>query len=174
MHGIKEACSNMVANEGFTMKPQALCVCAAVVIAGCVQNNAPPPQLLVVQNLVDAIAVVETGGEFSPDRSVGDGGLSRGRFQIGKAFWLDSGVKATYQEAWSNPLIGQQVMLAYWARYSGVKRGLNTPITMATAEWMARTHNGGPKGYRKQATVKYWRKVKTTLGTRYGHHRTMP
>ena len=154
------------------MKPQALCVCAAVVTAGCVQDNAPPPQLLLVQSLVDAIAVVETGGELNPDSAIGDIGLtpSRGRYQISRPYFIDSGIQTTYQEAWSNPLIGQQVMLAYWARYSGVKRGLNTPITMATAEWMARTHNGGPKGYRKQATVKYWRKVKTTLETRYGNH----
>mgnify|MGYP003681423291 CR=1 FL=1 len=31
------------------------------------------------------------------------------------------------------------------------------------AEKVARIHNGGPKGYRKKATIKYWKKVLTEL-----------
>jgi hypothetical protein len=33
----------------------------------------------------------------------------------------------------------------------------------ASDEVLARIHNGGPKGYKKTATVKYWNKVKKEL-----------
>lgn len=33
----------------------------------------------------------------------------------------------------------------------------------ATLEVLARIHNGGPRGYEKEATVKYWKKVKAAL-----------
>ena len=136
----------------------------ATMIGGCELDSQPDQlNLLRVSDLISAISEVETGGELFRDSSVGDGGYSRGRFQISLPYFIDSGIKATYQEAWSNPHIGQQVMLAYWARYSGIERRLNDAIDMETAEWLARTHNGGPRGYRKQATVKYWRKVKEVM-----------
>lgn len=34
---------------------------------------------------------------------------------------------------------------------------------IATLEVLARIHNGGPRGYEKEATVKYWKKVKAAL-----------
>jgi hypothetical protein len=33
----------------------------------------------------------------------------------------------------------------------------------ATAEDLARIHNGGPKGHTKKATLKYWDKVKKEM-----------
>lgn len=33
----------------------------------------------------------------------------------------------------------------------------------ATLEVLARIHNGGPRGYEKEATIKYWKKVKAAL-----------
>jgi hypothetical protein len=38
--------------------------------------------------------------------------------------------------------------------------------TLADVERVARIHNGGPRGHRKKATAKYWRKVRGHLAPR--------
>ena len=45
------------------------------------------------------------------------------------------------------------------ARYATERRLGRTP----TYEDVARIHNGGPNGYKKTATYKYWQKVKKKL-----------
>ena len=44
-------------------------------------------------------------------------------------------------------------------RYATEKR-LGRPVTQ---EDIARIHNGGPNGYKKKSTEKYWQKVKKVL-----------
>lgn len=43
----------------------------------------------VPEKWIDAIQVVESGGEANPDAAVGDGGKAKGRFQFHKSAWED-------------------------------------------------------------------------------------
>ena len=49
----------------------------------------------------------------------------------------------------------KEIMNAYISRYATEKCLGEHP----TAEEIARIHNGGPNGYKKEATEKYWDKV---------------
>ncbi|MDD4891979.1 MAG: hypothetical protein PHU85_18825 [Phycisphaerae bacterium] len=100
--------------------------------------------------LLAAIRQVESGGN---DRAVGDGGRSRGPYQIGRAYWTDAcrhgRVKWSYDKYVWDPARSAQVMRWYWDRYHA-----------RTDERKARIHNGGPAGCRKPSTIDYWRRVR--------------
>ena len=66
-----------------------------------------------------------------------------GWYQILPDFWTDA----------------EKVILAYWDRYATIKRLGRVP----TDEDRARIHNGGPNGYKKEATIAYWSKVRKEL-----------
>lgn len=114
-----------------------------------------------IDDLLHAIHVVESGCrvENVPD---GDDGRAIGPFQIWRVYWQDA------IEAW--PQLGgtyedcrdydyaRRVVLAYWYRYATKKR-----IGDVTAEKLARIHNGGPNGHKREITIKYWNKVKNEL-----------
>ena len=101
-----------------------------------------------------ALQEVETGGHPDPANAVGDGGKSIGWLQISAPYQQDSGVKGDVRK-WN---VAIRVCLGYWMRYC--------PQAMAGRDWqtMARTHNGGPRGTRKRATLPYWRKVQEVMG----------
>jgi len=107
-----------------------------------------------LRSLLDAIRAVESGHD---DRAVGDDGQALGPYQIWNGYLTDA-------QDWCKALVGthkdchdrrfsERVMVAYWDRY--------VPKALADRdhEVLARTHNGGPKGSTKKATVGYWRKV---------------
>ena len=102
------------------------------------------------RELYDAIRQIESGGN---DNAVGDGSVSRGPYQIGSAYWADSGVRWDYHEfVWSRPHC-EYVMHLYFKRY-----GAKTP------EEMARCHNSGPKWREKfHLTNEYWNRVKENM-----------
>jgi hypothetical protein len=116
-----------------------------------------------IVTLLAAIRQVESGGDAG---AVGDGGRSRGPFQISRAYWTDGcrqleseglavvdydqGVTDTYQSA--------RVVLAYWRRWA---RG---PLDAGDLQALARIHNGGPRGDRKASTLAYWRRVEEAMG----------
>lgn len=103
--------------------------------------------------LLDAIAHVESNN--NPD-ATGDSGRAIGSFQIHRHYWQDGirilGVDWKYRDA-RNPEKARQVVRAY-LRYYGQGKSLLD---------MARIHNGGPKGHKKEATLEYSRKVETIL-----------
>ena len=106
--------------------------------------------------LFDAIHQVETDGRH---HVVGDGGRSRGPYQISAAYWKDAcrhgGVNWSYsRHVWSRPHC-EQVMKWYWDRYDA-----------RTDQQRARIHNGGPSGHRKSSTLRYWYKVRRELARR--------
>ena len=109
----------------------------------------PPSDL----RLLAAIRRVESGGN---DIAVGDGGKSRGPYQIGRLYWADGteygGVDWDYDKYVYDPGRCVQVMRWYWARYGA-----------QTDEHKARIHNGGPRGHRKAATRGYWVKVRAAM-----------
>lgn len=102
--------------------------------------------------LLDAIRAVESGGD---NYAIGDGGRSRGPYQIGKPYWQDGcefgKVNWPYELVYSRRH-SEQVMLWYWQRYGA-----------RTDEQRARMHNGGARGHRKQVTLPYWRRVQREL-----------
>jgi hypothetical protein len=100
--------------------------------------------------LLDAIRQVESGGI---DRSIGDGGRSKGPYMCGRAAWSDGGGNlADYDRLVWDRTETEKIMLAYWAKY-GAK----------TDEQRARAWNGGPNGMHKTATLAYWRKVQEAM-----------
>jgi len=105
--------------------------------------------------LLDAMRQVESGG--NPD-AVGDGGASRGPYQIQRAYWEDSRVPGRYEQV-RDDAYARRVVRAYWQRYcpGAVERG--------DMETLARVHNGGPAGARKSATLAYWHKVRRAMET---------
>jgi hypothetical protein len=110
-------------------------------------------------SFLNAIQKVETGSQKDPNNAVGDNGKALGAYQIWYSYWLDAvehhpELKACGYEAVRDPAYARAIVMAYMARYAPKD---------ATWENLARIHNGGPKGYRKAATAKYWTKVQTAL-----------
>ena len=112
-------------------------------------------------DLLEAIKQVESGGD---SEAVGDNGQSIGAYQIQRAYFDDavgfSPKLGAYQyEDVKKDNVSLLVIRAYWGRYATRKRLGREP----TLEDLARIHNGGPNGYKKQATEKYWAKVRKEL-----------
>jgi soluble lytic murein transglycosylase-like protein len=103
--------------------------------------------------LLDAIAEVESRNE---PNAVGDSGRAVGVYQIHRPYWEDGtrflGVKWKYGEA-KDPRKARQVVRAYLSHYGKGKSLID----------MARIHNGGPRGYQKNATREYARRIEAVL-----------
>lgn len=108
------------------------------------------------KDLVDAIHMVETGGRLGPIK--GDGGAALGPLQIHRACWQDANLPGKYEDV-ADLAYAKRVFAAYMARYA-TERRLGRPVT---DEDRARIWNGGPNGYKKTATLKYWAKVRKEL-----------
>jgi hypothetical protein len=130
-------------------------VALIVVLAGLGANasGARASQTPSVDLLLDAIAMVESNGD---PHAVGDNGRAIGIYQIHKSYWRDGtrilGVDWSYDHA-RDPDRSRQVVRAYLLHY-GRGRSLIDK---------ARIHNGGPRGYRKKATLKYARRIARVL-----------
>tara|TARA_Y100001937_G_scaffold127742_1_gene200952 strand:- start:1141 stop:1563 length:423 start_codon:yes stop_codon:yes gene_type:complete len=111
-------------------------------------------------SLLEAMCEVESGCNSN---AIGDNGNAIGAYQIWYAYWYDAvtfkdndelrlldGYESCYDKDYS-----EKVILAYWERYATLKRLGRNP----TDEDRARIHNGGPNGYKKDSTLKYWRKI---------------
>lgn len=105
--------------------------------------------------IYNAIRRVESGGN---DYAVGDGGASRGPYQISRAYWRDAceygGLDWDYDKHVWNRARCEYVMYLYWQRY-----GAETP------KERARIHNGGPDGAQQDCTLGYWRKIKSNFSS---------
>lgn len=117
---------------------------------------AVPAQAQTWDKFLDAIEKVESRGNVN---AVGDNGDSIGAYQIQRGYWQDAvenhpELKARGYEAVKDRQYARKIIRAYMERYA--PKG-------ATWEDLARIHNGGPKGHRKAATVKYWVKVQAAL-----------
>ena len=63
-----------------------------------------------------------------------------------------------------SPFKSRFMMEVYWTVYG--KRYFKATGKQPTYETLARIHNGGPDGWKKRATVHYWKRVKTELAKR--------
>ena len=106
-----------------------------------------------------AMIWVESRGD---PEAVGDGGCAIGVLQIHRDYWTDAmrflGEDWPYQDA-SDPVKAAMACRAYCEHYA---RAYGRPWT---AETIARIHNGGPTGWKKQATIKYYLQVRVAMGT---------
>jgi len=106
-----------------------------------------------LDRLLDAIARVES---LNDANAKGDGGRAFGAYQIHRAYWADGtrflGVAWDYEQA-ADPAKARQVARAYLLHYG---RGCSLLD-------MARIHNGGPNGHRKQSTLEYARRIAQRL-----------
>ncbi len=115
----------------------------------------PAPRVIAFREFLNALMQVESGGDA---RAVGDGGASKGLYQIGKLYWIDGcGVAGDYETAVWDKAACERVMWNYWTRYCP------DALQNLDYETLARIHNGGPRGATKQATIPYWNKVKQYL-----------
>jgi hypothetical protein len=97
-----------------------------------------------------ALHVVETGGRRGA--ILGDGGKALGPLQIHRGYHADARIGGDYSRC-ADLDYSRRVVSAYLQRYA--------PKAWAAGdvETLARIHNGGPRGDRKQATVNYAAKV---------------
>ena len=107
-----------------------------------------------VARLLEAIAEVESGNVRTSDNV----------YQIQRVYLDDLGrVYGCHfaDEVMTDRHASEQVMLAY-LEYYGERYALRTG-RQPTSEVLARIHNGGPNGWRKDSTLEYWRKVKAAM-----------
>ena len=118
-------------------------------------------------NLLNAICKVESNCEES---AVGDSGNAIGPYQIWYVYWKDAidyrpSIGGSYSDC-VNKEYSEQIIKAYWDRYANENR-LGRKVT---DEDRARIHNGGPNGWKKKSTIKYWNKVKSFIHDRNSQH----
>ena len=115
-----------------------------------------------IMTLILAIIAVESNGN---DRAIGDDGLAYGALQIHACYVQDASEYAnkswTHEDAYDRET-AIDIFLAYMSRYATEKR-IGRAVTIKD---IARIHNGGPNGYKKACTIKYWNKVKEELISR--------
>jgi hypothetical protein len=108
-----------------------------------------------IELLLDAIATAESHNNC---RVTGDGGEAAGPYQIHRAYWADGTkflhVNWSYKQA-SDPAKAREVVRAYLLHY-----GQGCDLLE-----MARIHNGGPNGHKKQCTLEYSRRIARILET---------
>lgn len=109
--------------------------------------------------LIAALIVVESQGD---DIAVGDDGRAFGCLQIHAEYVEDvnriAGASYVHEDAFDRDKAIKMVTiyLTHYCRKERLGR-------VATFEDLARCHNGGPNGYRRESTIKYWRQVETIL-----------
>jgi hypothetical protein len=91
----------------------------------------------------------------------GDNGAAIGPYQIHRIYWEDAlkadpGIGGDYQDC-RHRAYAERVIDAY------MRKWIRDDWAAGNAEVIARTHNGGPGGASKIATVGYWEKVRTVL-----------
>ena len=136
---------------------------------------APSPalqQTFTWRETLDAIRVVETGAEPDEGRgAIGDDGNALGSYQIWKPYWTDAVERnpslkvGGFERVLKDKAHSEKIVRAYMARYNkeALRRLEEGRGSMADVLRTARIHNGGPKGYRKEATLKYAAKVRKEL-----------
>ena len=110
---------------------------------------------ITTDQLMDAIAEVESGR----------GATSANVYQLRPIFVEDvcriSGQRFTFGQVVGCDELARCCIENYWEHY-GARYNRMTDRS-ADASVLARIHNGGPDGWRKPATVPYWRRVRNAL-----------
>lgn len=123
------------------------------------QHREPPRATWPRPQILSAIRWVESS--HRDDVADGDFGMAIGPYQIHEVYWRDAlaaepQLGGTYQDCRRRDY-AERVIAAYMAKWcpGAWRRG--------DAETIARTHNGGPGGADKPATLGYWQRVRARL-----------
>lgn len=129
---------------------------AAVFAAAAFAGAAEDPQT----RFFHALRVVECGDRDNPPD--GDGGRAIGPYQIWDVYWADAveadpSIRSIRYQDCRDRDCAAMVVGAYLRRYA--------PKAWDAQDWevLARIHNGGPRGHRKDATIPYWAKVQKAM-----------
>jgi len=112
-------------------------------------SHAAPPE-----SFWRALHQVETSGRRGA--ILGDNGKSLGPLQISRAYHADSRVAGSYDQV-SDLAYARRVATAYFKRYAPAA------WESGDVETLARIHNGGARGHKKQATLPYADKVRRAM-----------
>ncbi|MGK0157129.1 MAG: hypothetical protein ACI9SE_004105 [Neolewinella sp.] len=109
--------------------------------------------------LLDAIRFVESSN--NDNVRDGDDGDAIGPYQIHQAYWFDANefdesLGGTYQQCRKRNY-AERVIDAYMRRY------VKAEWAAGHGETVAKVHNGGPRGHKKNGTKGYWQRVKKRL-----------
>lgn len=121
----------------------------AITAAWVTETSASPD----IDRLLDAMEQVESCGNRNV---VGDNGRSFGPLQIQYPYWKDSRTPGVFSRV-HDRAYARRVVLNYWRRYCP------NALRSEDLQWLARTHNGGPRGVLRQATFAYWNKVRLAM-----------
>jgi len=116
---------------------------------------------LTAVDIVKALIKVESNGN---NHAIGDGGMAVGCLQIWNVVIQDvnriyhTDYKATDRTDRKKSIEICRKYLAYWGKHYEKKTGKT-----CTLEVLSRIWNGGPTGYKKDSTIKYWNKVKKEI-----------
>jgi hypothetical protein len=148
-----------------TLRPFAGLLTSLAIITACLllvsscTPTAKASEPLNLDRLIPALEKVESNR--NPD-AIGDNGKAFGILQIWEVVIIDvnraKGTAYTHQDAF-DPAKAREICRAYLSIYA-TERRLGRKPTMEDA---ARIWNGGPNGYKKDATNKYWQKVARAL-----------
>ncbi|XP_030830412.1 lysozyme 3-like [Strongylocentrotus purpuratus] len=111
------------------------------------------------------ICIVESNCKMpSPVCQIDVGSLSCGPYQIKDDYWNDARMKGgdlmgSWRKCTADMGCSGETVQGYMARYAVFSRLEHQP----TCEDFARIHNGGPNGYNRTSTLKYWSRVKECL-----------
>ncbi len=112
-------------------------------------SHAAPPE-----SFWRALHQVETSGRHGA--ILGDNGKSLGPLQISRAYWKDARVGGSYEQV-TDLAYARRVATAYFKRYAPAA------WESGDVETLARIHNGGARGHKKQATLPYADKVRRAI-----------
>jgi hypothetical protein len=117
----------------------------AILLALAATAQAAPPD-----RFFRALHIVETSGRTGA--ILGDGGRALGPLQIHRGYHADARIGGDYARC-ADLDYSRRVVSAYLQRYAPAAWAAGDVTTLA------RIHNGGPRGDKKQATVGYAAKV---------------
>lgn len=125
--------------------------------------------MIITKKLLLAIMLVESN--LNPN-AIGDGGKAYGILQIHEPYLHDAnelsirggGKRYTHDDMF-NQLYAINVFFLYMERYATEERLGRKP----TQEDIARIHNGGLHGWKRESTEKYWEKVQVELAILNSH-----
>lgn len=114
-----------------------------------------------IWQLILLLIQIESGGN---DLAVGDNGKAFGCLQIHASYVEDINRiwNTDYKHTDAFNRDDAINMLMFYTAHYALKLEEETG-RKATAEDLARIHNGGPDGWKKPSTLKYWKKVEALL-----------
>lgn len=114
-----------------------------------------------VEILIPALIHVESSGDW---KAIGDKGRAYGGLQLWAIYIKDVnrivGTDYIHDDAF-NEEKAKEIVRIYLIHYG--KRYERLTGKIATYEILSRIHNGGPNGWKKESTIKYWNKVKNEM-----------